>query len=223
MPSEALSARLGYSFRDAGLLRQALTHRSHSTPHNERLEFLGDAVLNCVIAGVLYERFPELSEGHLSRLRANLVNQDALSRLAIELDLGAELRLGEGELKSGGSRRPSILADALEALLGAMFLDGGFDRTLVAIHQLYAPLLDEIDPHELGKDPKTLLQEHLQARRLSLPQYTVVNVRGEAHAQRFQVECFIPELDIRTLGEGPSRRSAEQSAARFAYEMAAHS
>jgi ribonuclease-3 len=222
MPSEVLIARLGYSFRDAGLLRQALTHRSHSTPHNERLEFLGDGVLNCVIACELYDRFPELSEGPLSRLRANLVNQEALSRLAADLGLGAELRLGEGELKSGGFRRPSILADALEAVMGAMVLDGGFELAAAAIRRIYAPLLDELDPQALGKDPKTLLQEHLQGRRLVLPQYTVVNVHGEAHAQQFQVECAIPELNIRTLGEGSSRRSAEQSAARRAYELVAN-
>jgi ribonuclease-3 len=220
MPSEALTARLGYRFEDPTLLRQALTHRSHSTPHNERLEFLGDGVLNCVIASILYERFPRLPEGHLSRLRANLVNQEALSRLAVELDIGHELRLGEGELKSGGFRRPSILADALEAVMGAVFLDGGFGQAAQAIRRIYAPLLEELDPQALGKDPKTLLQEHLQGRRLSLPQYSVVNVRGEAHEQQFQVECSIPELNIRTVGEGSSRRSAEQSAARRAYELA---
>ena len=222
MPSEVLRAKLGYLFDDPALLRQALTHRSHSAPHNERLEFLGDGVLNCVIASILYERFPRLPEGHLSRLRANLVNQETLSRLATELDLGHELRLGEGELKSGGFRRPSILADALEAVMGAIFLDGGFERAAQAIRRIYAPLLEELDPQELGKDPKTLLQEHLQGRRLPLPQYTVVSVRGEAHEQQFQVECAIPELNIRTVGEGSSRRSAEQSAARRAYELAVH-
>ncbi|PWT75014.1 MAG: ribonuclease III [Proteobacteria bacterium] len=219
MPSEALIARLGHSFRDTSLLRQALTHRSHSTPHNERLEFLGDGVLNCIIACELYDRFPGLSEGPLSRLRANLVNQEALSRLALELNLGVELRLGEGELKSGGFRRPSILADAFEAVVGAIFIDGGFEQAAAAVRRIYAPLLEELDPHAEGKDPKTLLQEHLQGRRLALPQYTVVSVHGEAHAQRFQVECAIPELNVRTLGEGSSRRSAEQSAARRAYDL----
>lgn len=220
MANAALPSRLGYQFTHPGLLRQALTHRSHSTPHNERLEFLGDGVLNCVIASLLYERFPHLPEGDLSRLRANLVNQDTLSHIAAALDLGGELLMGEGELKSGGFRRPSILADSLEAVVGAIFLDGGFERAAMAIRGIYAPLLEELDPERLGKDPKTLLQEYLQGRRLPLPQYNVVHVRGEAHEQQFQVECVIPELDIRTPGEGQSRRSAEQSAARRAYELA---
>jgi len=220
MANAALLSRLGYQFENPGLLRQALTHRSHSTPHNERLEFLGDGVLNCVIASLLYDRFPRLPEGDLSRLRASLVNQDTLSRLAVALDLGNELRLGEGELKSGGFRRPSILADALEALVGAIFLDGGFDRAADTIRTIYAPLLDALDPDRLGKDPKTLLQEYLQGKRLPLPQYNVVSVKGEAHDQQFQVECVIADLEIRASGEGQSRRSAEQSAARRAYELA---
>jgi ribonuclease-3 len=220
MANAALLSRLGYQFTPPGLLRQALTHRSHSAPHNERLEFLGDGVLNCVIASLLYERFPHLPEGDLSRLRANLVNQDTLSHIAAALDPGGELLMGEGELKSGGFRRPSILADSLEAVVGAIFLDGGFERAAMAIRGIYAPQLAELDPDRLGKDPKTLLQEHLQGRRLPLPQYNVVHVRGEAHEQQFQVECVIPELDIRTPGEGQSRRSAEQSAARRAYELA---
>ena len=217
-PGPAFIARLGYQFRNPELLRQALTHRSHSTPHNERLEFLGDGVLNCVIASLLYERFPNLPEGHLSRLRANLVNQDCLSRIALSLELGHELRLGEGELKSGGYRRPSILADALEAVMGAIFLDGGYESVAAVLGRIFDPLLTELDPNTLGKDPKTLLQELLQGRRLALPQYNVVSVRGEAHEQQFHVECLIPELDIRTAGSGPSRRSAEQSAARLAYD-----
>jgi len=203
------------------LLRQALTHRSHSTLHNERLEFLGDGVLNCVIAALLYERFPNMPEGHLSRLRANLVNQESLSRIAMSLQLGGELRLGEGELKSGGFRRPSILADALEAVTGAIFLDGGYDAAATVLNRIFDPLLSELDPKTEGKDPKTLLQELLQGRRLALPQYTVVSVHGEAHEQQFHVECVIPELEIRTSGSGPSRRSAEQSAARLAYQLMA--
>jgi ribonuclease III len=218
-PSTAFHARLGYQFKEPELLRQALTHRSHSTPHNERLEFLGDGVLNCVIAALLYERFPSLAEGHLSRLRANLVNQECLSRVAKTLELGDELRLGEGELKSGGFRRPSILADALEAVTGAIFLDGGYQSVAAVLNRIFEPLLTELDPTTLGKDPKTLLQELLQGRRLSLPQYNVVAVQGEAHEQHFHVECVIPELDIRTAGSGPSRRSAEQSAARLAYDL----
>src|SRR5215470_12431957 len=211
---------LGHLFRDPALLRQALTHRSHSAPHNERLEFLGDAVLNCTIAALLYERFPHLAEGELSRLRASLVNQETLSRVATSLELGARLRLGEGELKSGGARRPSILADALEAVVGAIFLDGGFESAARAVAETFAQVLQQLDPGTVGKDPKTQLQEYLQGRRLSLPQYNVVSVRGEAHEQQFQVECLIPELDIRTLGDGSSRRGAEQSAARRAYDLA---
>src|SRR5262245_29075252 len=166
-PSAHFIARLGYQFENPELLRQALTHRSHSTPHNERLEFLGDGVLNCVIASLLYERFPNLPEGHLSRLRANLVNQDCLSRIALSLELGNELRLGEGELKSGGYRRPSILADALEAVTGAVFLDGGYASAAAFLSRIFDPLLSELDPNTLGKDPKTLLQELLQGRRLA--------------------------------------------------------
>jgi ribonuclease-3 len=220
-PSTAFNARLGYEFQNPELLRQALTHRSHSTPHNERLEFLGDAVLNCVIAALLYERFPNLAEGHLSRLRANLVNQECLSRIASSLELGAELRLGEGELKSGGFRRPSILADALEAVTGAIFLDRGYESAAAVLSRIFDPLLIELDPNTLGKDPKTLLQELLQGRRLPLPQYNIVSVHGEAHEQQFEVECVIAGLDVRTSGSGPSRRSAEQNAARAAYELVA--
>ena len=220
MPPRALIERLGHSFRAPELLRQALTHRSFGTPHNERLEFLGDGVLNCVVASLLFERFPRLSEGHLSRLRASLVNQDTLSRLAAELALGDHLQLGEGELKSGGFRRPSILADALEAVFGAVYLDAGFDAASALIRRIYRPLLDALDPKAMGKDPKTLLQEYLQGRRLPLPAYAVVGVSGEAHEQHFRVECVLADLDIRTEGTGPSRRAAEQEAARAAYEQA---
>jgi len=220
MVQEALFTRLGYRFKDPRLLRQALTHRSYGAPHNERLEFLGDGVLNCVVASLLYERFPNLAEGDLSRLRAHLVNQDTLSQLARLLDLGQHILLGEGELKSGGFRRPSILADAFEAILGAIFLDGGFEAAVEVIRRIHEPLLAELDPKSLGKDPKTLLQEYLQGRRLALPLYNVVSVKGEAHEQQFEVECVILELSIRTQGEGPSRRSAEQNAARSAYQLA---
>lgn len=211
-----LLARLGSTFRRTELLRQALTHRSYGTPHNERLEFLGDGVLNCSIASQLYERFPGRPEGDLSRMRAHLVNQDSLSRLASGLELGQYLMLGEGELKSGGFRRPSILADALEALVGATFIDAGFEAADALIRRLYGPLLDEVDPDTLGKDPKTLLQEILQGRRIALPQYNVLGVRGEAHEQHFIVECVIPALAIQTRGEGSSRRAAEQRAAETA-------
>jgi ribonuclease III len=219
MPDEAVERRLGHAFRDAALLRQALTHRSHGTPHNERLEFLGDGLLNFVVARLLYEKFEKLAEGDLSRLRAHLVNQQTLSELAVSLCLGDHLRLGEGELKSGGFRRPSILADTFEAIVGAVFLDSGFEAAERVLRTLYQPLLARVDPAALGKDPKTRLQELLQGRRLALPQYSIVNVSGEAHEQHFLVECAIPELGVKARGEGSSRRAAEQGAARAAYEL----
>jgi ribonuclease-3 len=216
---ERLQQRVGYRFSGRELLAQALTHRSHGTPHNERLEFLGDSVLNCVVAVELFERFRDLPEGDLSRLRARLVRQEALHQLAQDLGLGEHLRLGEGELKSGGSARPSILADAFEALVGAIFLDGGFGAAREAVLRLYEPLLAGLDPQDCGKDPKTLLQELLQARRMALPQYTVLATRGAAHDQNFEVECTIPQLSVRTTGSGSSRRIAEQEAAMRAFEQ----
>jgi ribonuclease-3 len=220
MDLQGFCLRIGYTFNDLDLLRRALTHRSYSTTHNERLEFLGDSVVNCVVALELFSRFPRLAEGELSRLRANIVNQQSLAAVAQRLTFGADLRLGEGELKSGGARRPSMLADAVEAVVGAVFLDGGFDSARNVVRNLLGDVLDTIDPSTSGKDPKTLLQEHLQGRKLALPQYGVVAVRGEAHEQQFQVECVVAELGIRSLGEGASRRSAEQDAARQAYELA---
>ena len=222
MPDGPIERRLGYRFSNAALLQQALTHRSHGAPHNERLEFLGDGLLNFVVARLLFQQFTTLPEGDLSRLRAGLVNQQALSDLATSLSLGDHLRLGEGELKSGGFRRPSILADAFEALIGAISLDGGFDAAEKVLTDLYRPLLACMDPGASGnKDPKTNLQEYLQGRKLALPQYSIVSVAGEAHEQHFHVECVIPELSIRSHGEGPTRRAAEQQAARSAYELAA--
>jgi len=212
--------RLGYSFTQSGLLREALTHRSHSAPHNERLEFLGDAVLNCAIAGLIYKCFPDFPEGHLSRLRANFVNQQALSDLALSLQMDKLIRLGEGELKSGGCHRPSILADAFEAILGAIYLDSSYAQAEDVITALYLPLMESIDLKTQGKDPKTLLQEFLQSQKLALPEYVVVTTIGKAHKQKFKVECVIPTFNIRTLGEGTSRRSAEQAAAKLAYEEA---
>lgn len=216
MPAERLQDALGHRFSRPDLLAQALTHRSHSSPHNERLEFLGDSVLNCVMATLLFERFPGLREGDLSRQRANLVRQDTLAEIAQALKLGEELRLGEGELKSGGFRRPSILADGLEAVIGAVFMDSGFDAARRVVARLYQPLLDQIDPKVSGKDAKTELQELLQARKLPLPSYTLMLTHGEAHAQTFEVECAIPALGIRVAGAGSSRRSAEQAAAKAA-------
>lgn len=213
-----LASAIGHAFATEDLLRQALTHRSFGSPHNERLEFLGDSVLNCVIATILYQRFASLREGELSRQRANLVRQESLARIAQSLDLGNYLRLGEGELKSGGFRRPSILADALEAIIGAIYLDAGFAAAQAAIERLYQPLLDQVNPKDSGKDPKTALQEILQARKLSLPHYELVATRGEAHAQEFEIECSVPALDIRVCGQGGSRRAAEQAAARMAID-----
>ena len=222
MPDGPIERQLGYRFSNAALLRQALTHRSYGAPNNERLEFLGDGLLNFVIARLLFQQFTALPEGDLSRLRAGLVNQQALSELAASLSLGDHLRLGEGELKSGGFRRPSILADAFEAVIGAICLDGGFAAAEKVLTDLYGPLLTAIDPAASGnKDPKTRLQEYLQGKRLALPQYAIVSVEGEAHEQHFRVECVIPELSLRSLGEGSSRRAAEQEAARNAYELAA--
>ena len=214
-----LETALGHRFGNAELLRQALTHRSHSSPHNERLEFLGDAVLNCVVASLLYRRFGHLREGDLSRQRANLVRQEALAQVAQGLTLGDHLRLGEGELKSGGFRRPSILADALEAIIGAIFLDAGFDAARSVIERLLSPLLEQLDPSDSGKDPKTALQEFLQAQRQPLPQYALLTTRGEAHAQEFEIECTISSLGVRALGIGASRRAAEQGAAREALRL----
>ncbi|MGB6104528.1 MAG: ribonuclease III [Pusillimonas sp.] len=212
----SLQTALGYQFSDSALLEQALTHRSHSGHHNERLEFLGDSVLNFVVAALLFARFPRLDEGDLSRLRANLVKQASLADIAGGLNLSQYLRLGEGELKSGGFRRPSILADALEALFGAVFLDGGFAAAQQVIARQYESILTNVDPKTLGKDPKTLLQELLQARKLDLPVYAVIATHGAAHNQLFEVECQIPKLDIKVSAGGPSRRAAEQSAAELA-------
>ncbi len=216
MTVDQLQARLGHVFADARLLQEALTHRSFGLPNNERFEFLGDSILNCVTAIALFERFGELREGELSRVRASLVRQDALYRIALDLDLGDCLRLGEGELKSGGSRRPSILADAVEALFAAVFLDAGFAAAKAVVDRLYAPLLAEVDPLKPSKDPKTALQEWLQGRRIAVPAYSMVQALGEAHAQEFEVACEIPKLGVRTLGRGPSRRIAEQQSAELA-------
>ena len=215
----ALVRILGHEFKQASLLTQALTHRSHGTPNNERLEFLGDGVLNCVVAHLLYQRFPKLPEGDLSRMRAHLVREITLSEIAVGLSLGEYMRLGDGEMKSGGWRRPSMLADTLEALFGAIFLDGGFSAAQAAIEKLYSPLLEGLDPKSLGQDPKTFLQEYLQGRKLALPEYVLLATEGEAHCQSFRVECRIPALKVRAQGAGTSRRAAEQQAAQAAYEL----
>jgi ribonuclease III len=222
MPSDARAAALGHVFRRPELLHQALTHRSFAAEHNERLEFIGDGVLNCAIALMLYERFPQMPEGDLSRMRAGLVNRDTLHRHAAALGLGATMRLGEGEAKSGGAARPSILADALEAVLGAIFLDAGYAAAHAAIERIYADDIAGADT-EIAKDPKTRLQEWLQGRRLPVPEYAIVEIRGEAHLQTFEVACRIAALDIAATGTGASRRAAEQAAAAQAYEQATRS
>jgi ribonuclease III len=213
---DALQRGIAYQFKDPRLLLQAMTHRSFGADHYERLEFLGDSILNMVVATQLFERFTQLREGELSRLRAQLVRQDTLHGIAETLGLGRELRLGEGEMRSGGDRRPSILADATEALFGAVFLDGGFAAAEQLVVSLYAPLIAKLDPARSLKDPKTALQEQLQARRLPLPRYDLVETRGAAHEQEFEIACVIESLNIQTRGSGNSRRIAEQAAAQLA-------
>ncbi len=210
-----LERLLGYQFKDQRLLVQALTHRSHSSQHNERFEFLGDSILNFTVASILFDKLQREDEGDLSRIRASLVKQATLADIAHRLELPQFLLLGEGELKSGGFRRPSILADALEAIFAAIFLDNGVAAVQTVIHKLYAPLLESVDFNTLGKDAKTLLQEVLQARKFALPVYTVVATTGAAHDQQFEVECYIAELDLRRQASGSSRRAAEQAAARI--------
>ncbi len=210
---ETLQQRLQHSFRNPALLVQALTHRSFSADHNERLEFLGDTVLNLGVPHMLYQRESNLPEGDLSRVRANLVKQDTLHHLAVELGLSGIMRLGEGEMRSGGHKRASILADALEAVLGAVYLDAGYDAAHALVQRIFSAV--EINPEmqAVGKDPKTELQEWLQARKLKLPIYRVVGTLGAAHRQTFDVECEIPELARCERGIGASRRAGEQAAA----------
>lgn len=212
-PLAWLRERLGYEPHDATLFRAALTHRSATGPNNERLEFLGDAVLNLLIAHRLYEAFPRATEGDLSRLRARLVSREPLAEIAAELGAGAVLQLGSGELRSGGFRRQSILADALEALCGAIFLDGGLAAIEPVVGRLFAARIAALPPPEALKDPKTRLQEHLQSRSLTLPRYGVLHIEGEDHAQTFTVSCEVPDLRLRCEGRGSSRRRAEQEAA----------
>ena len=211
---QALQKRLQHEFANPKLLVQALTHRSFSADHYERIEFLGDSVLNLAVAGLLYERLKDLPEGDLSRARANLVKEDTLHKLAVVLGLPDLLRLGEGEARSGGKNRPSMLADALEAVIGAVYLDAGYDKADQLVRRLFKDV--EVNPKmkAIGKDPKTELQEWLQARRLPVPGYRISATRGQAHAQTFEVECEVPALSLKHLGEGRSRRLAEQEAAR---------
>jgi len=209
----ALQRRLQHEFSNAGLLSRAVTHRSFSIDHNERLEFLGDSVLSLAVSDLLYARLSSLPEGDLSRVRANLVKQDTLHQLAVELGLPEVIRLGEGEVRSGGQKRPSILADALEAVIGAVYLDAGFSAAQALVHRLFNAV--EINPEmeAIGKDPKTELQEWLQGRKMKLPAYQVVGTLGMAHRQTFDVECEISELNLSERGIGGSRRAGEQAAA----------
>ena len=211
---DRLLRALNYRFHDAALVEQALTHRSLGHHNNERLEFLGDAILGCVIAEELYRRFPEASEGDLTRLRASLVKGESLAEIGKGLSLGDYVRLGSGELKSGGFRRGSILACAVEALIGAVYLDGGFAEARRLVLDLYKDRLESASPEEELKDPKTRLQEFLQSRKLPLPRYELVKVEGESHNQTFHVECSAETLKERVPGHGSSRRKAEQSAAK---------
>ena len=211
---EALQQRLGYSFAQGALLRRALTHRSFGAGHNERLEFLGDAVLNLAVSMLLYQRFAGSDEGDLTRVRAHLVREESLHRAALAVNLPPVLRLSEAEARAGGAQRASILADALEAVIGATFVDGGFDAAHRLVRKLFGELIAANEIDNWSKDAKTELQEWLQARRLAVPSYRIVATRGQAHAQTFDVECAVPALALVEHGEGRSRRAAEQQAAR---------
>ncbi len=216
-----LEKKLGYSFQNKNFLKQALTHRSHGAPHNERLEFLGDSLLNFSMASILYERLPHLPEGDLSRIRAYFVKQEALAKIAHDLDLGDFLLMGEGEYKSGGWKRPSILSDAVEAILAAVYLDCGSVRTVYdMVFRLFESWLEETDFDCVGKDAKSLLQELLQKHIQTLPQYVLEEVTGPDHCQEFRVSCHIPSLNIRTQAKGSNRKQAERSAAAVAYTQA---
>jgi ribonuclease-3 len=213
-PFQALQQRLGYRFARMGLLQRALTHRSWGAEHNERLEFLGDAVLNLAVSDLLYERFSGSDEGDLTRVRAHLVREDSLHRAALGLQLPTVMRLSEGESRGGGALRPSILADAVEALIGAVYLDGGFEPARALVQRLFGDVIQGSEAESWTKDAKTELQEWLQARRLAVPAYRIVATRGQAHAQTFEVECAVAALGLAEQGEGRSRRAAEQEAAR---------
>jgi ribonuclease III len=214
-----VQAAFGYAFAEPALCHSALTHRSAGSDHNERLEFLGDSVLNCSVARLLYDAHPDADEGALSRLRATLVSGDTLAEVALKLGLGEHLRLGPGELKSGGFRRASILADTLEAILGAIFLDSGFDAAAAAVKRILGARLSTLPAADLLKDPKTRLQEALQARGLALPIYVLTAVTGDPHDQTFTVSCEVPIFAVSAVGEGGSRRRAEQLAAAKLLEL----
>jgi len=210
---DALQRRLGHTFSERALLTRALTHRSFGAEHNERLEFLGDAVLNLAVSTLLYERFGGSDEGDLTRVRAHLVREESLHRSALALGLPDVMRLSEGEARGGGAQRPSILADAVEALIGAVYLDGGFEGAAELVRRLFGDVIAASEAHTWSKDAKTELQEWLQARRIAVPTYRIVGTTGQAHAQTFEVECAIPSLSLAESGRGRSRRAAEQEAA----------
>jgi ribonuclease III len=214
MALDALQRRLGHRFTHAALLQRALTHRSFGAEHNERLEFLGDAVLSLAVSSLLFERFSGSDEGDLTRVRAHLVREDSLHRVALILGLPELMRLSEGEARGGGAQRPSILADAVEALIGAVYLDGGYERAFALVKSLFGEVIQATEADSWSKDAKTELQEWLQARKIAVPAYRIVATQGQAHAQTFEVECAVPALGLAERGEGKSRRAAEQEAAR---------
>ncbi|MFM2448360.1 MAG: hypothetical protein RIS44_810 [Pseudomonadota bacterium] len=210
---DALQARLGHAFEQPALLARALTHRSFGSDHNERLEFLGDAVLSLAISSILFERLAGSDEGDLTRVRAHLVREDSLHKVAVAFGFPDVLRLSDGEARGGGAQRPSILADALEAVIGAVFVDAGFDAVKTVVERMFGDTIANTDLSSWTKDAKTELQEWLQARRLAVPLYRIAATRGQAHAQTFEVECSVPALNLQHSGEGRSRRTAEQEAA----------
>jgi ribonuclease-3 len=212
----SLQQRLGYTFADPGLLTRAVTHKSFGADHYERLEFLGDAVLSLGVSGLLYRRFVRSDEGDLTRVRAHLVRQEMLHKIAVQLDLPSVLRLSEGEAKGGGAQRASILADALEAIIGAVYLEAGFDAASDLVLRLFEPVVGDTALEGWSKDAKTALQEWLQARKMPVPTYRIDEARGPAHEQTFVVACVLPDLDLTVTGEGQSRRVAEQAAAQLA-------
>jgi ribonuclease-3 len=213
-PLQALQQRLGHRFVSPGLLQRALTHRSWGAEHNERLEFLGDAVLSLAVSGLLYQRFQGSDEGDLTRVRAHLVREESLHRVALTLQLPEVMRLSEGESRGGGAQRASILADGVEAIIGAVFMDGGFEPAQALVQRLFGDVIQGNEAQSWSKDAKTELQEWLQARRIAVPAYRIVATRGQAHMQTFDVECAVPALGLAEHGEGRSRRTAEQEAAR---------
>ncbi len=219
-PSDAAAARFaGHAFRDPALLAQALTHRSAGAPHNERLEFLGDALVGLIVAEALYRRWPKADEGAMTRARAELVRESSLARIARALDLGPRITLGPGEMKTGGHRRDSILSDALEAVVGAIYLDAGFDGCRAAVLPWFEPLVADLPTGGIGKDPKTRLQEWLQARQRPLPAYELLDEGGEEHARVFLVRCILADPALGAEGSGSSRRAAEQAAAAAVLEQ----